>query len=207
MNAAAAEPYRYRPTLALPYWDEIGGFIEDAVTDASAITGREPHILFPATTAFVLWAWQARGTPLERTRIFRASVVEEFVHLGVGRYLRGSRATHRATLTLMVRALNPADSLTKQRPIPRSVPTQPYSAAEIAALHSWALGQNTSRRRYDALTLLALGLGAGPATREILELRVSSLDIRGDQPVVIVWESRPRAVGRDRRTSPAQLTA
>ena len=194
MSAAAAQDYRYRPIYALAYWEIIGPFIEDAVAEAAAATGRTPRSLFPAAVAFVLWCWQSRGTPLERPRIFRRAVVEEFVQRGMGNYLRGSKATHRATLSLMVEALNPADGMRAHRPILRSAPTRPYTPGDIAALHSWARAQGTPRRQQDAIALLALGLGAGLATREILSMRTSDLDVRNEQVFVIVWESRPRLV-------------
>jgi integrase len=184
----------YRPINALPYWNVIGAFITDAVADAASATGRPARSLYPAVVPFVLWCWQTRGTPLERHRIFRRATVEEFIHLGMRSYVRGSKATHRSTLTLVVGALNPADAAHGRRPIPRSTPTKPYTEQEIAALHSWASAQGTPRRRRDAIALLALGLGAGLATRELLGVRVSDVDSRGDHIHVIVWESRPRVV-------------
>jgi integrase len=194
MSNADARAYQYRPIYALAYWETIGPFIEAAVADAAAVTGRAPRTLFPATVALVLWGWQTRGTPLERRRIFRRRVVEEFIHRGMGNNLNGSKATHRATLSLMVEALNPADSVREHRPIPRSAPTRPYAPSDIAALHSWAQSQGTPRRQLDAMALLTLGLGAGLATRELLSVRTSDLELRDDHVLIIVWESRPRLV-------------
>ena len=193
--ADSSAPTRdFRPINALPYWDVIGDFTRDAVVEVAAVSGRPERDLYPAAVAFVLWCWQSRGTPLERRRVFRWCVLEEFIHLGMTHYTKGSKATHRSTLTLMVRVPNPAEALAGRRPIPRSQPTRPYTVQEIAALHSWALSQGTDRRRQDAIALLALGLGAGLATREILGVTVTDLNIRGDQMHVIVWESRPRVV-------------
>ncbi|KQW06440.1 hypothetical protein ASC66_08105 [Leifsonia sp. Root4] len=189
-----AELDRYRPVQAGPYWDIIGEFVEEAVADTAATTGRAPRSVFPAAVAFVLWCWQSRGTPLERPRIFRRAVVEQFIQLGMDGYLQGSKATHRATLSQMVRVLNPADAVPAHRPIPRSAPTEPYTPADVAALHSWAFSQGTPRRRNDAVALLALGLGAGLATRELLKVRTSDLGIWNEQMFVIVREGRPRHV-------------
>jgi integrase len=187
-------PYDYRPINALPYWDVIGEFITSAVADTTAATGREERSLYPAAVAFVLWCWQSRGTPLERKRIFRRATVEEFIHLAMTRYTKGSRATHRATLWLMIETLNPADLNRSRRPISRSAPTKPYSDPEVAALYSWATSQGTEHRRRDAIALLALGLGAGLASRELLGVRVQDLDTRTGRIQVIVWEGRPRVV-------------
>jgi integrase len=186
-------PYDYAPINALPYWDVLGPFVTDAVAEVAARTGRCERSLSPATAAFVLWCWQSRGTPLQRHRIFRRSTIEEYIHLAMKAYSKGSRATHRATLTLMTRILNPAGLTDHQRPISRSAPTAPYSPQEVAALYSWATTQGTERRRRDAIALLTLGLGAGLAAREILGVRVSDIN-RAESPQVIVWEGRPRVV-------------
>jgi hypothetical protein len=186
--------YDYRPINALAYWDAIGTFVTDAVTETASASGRPERSLYPAAVAFVLWCWQSRGTPLERHRIFRRATVEEFIHLAMTKFTRGSRATHRSTLWLMVETLNPAEMTRSHRPIPRSAPTKPYTPQEVAALHSWATSQGTERRRRDAIALLALGLGAGLATREILGVRLADLDVHTDGMRVIVWEGRPRLV-------------
>lgn len=188
-----AEPdYRYRPINALPYWDTIGAFIDDAVAEAAKATGKDARLLYPAAVPFVLWCWRTRGTSLVRERIFRPQPVEEFVHLGMTGYLKGSRATHRAALRLMVEVLNPQAAHREGFPIPRSAPTEPYSQSEVAALHSWALTRSTPGRRRDAMVLLVLGLGAGMATRELLAVETGDLDL--NSMVVIVWGSRPRVV-------------
>lgn len=194
MTVDRLQPVDYRPINALPYWDVIGGFVSDAVAETSLASGRSERSLYPATVAFVLWCWQSRGTPLERRRIFRRATVEEFIHLGMLGNTTGSRATHRATLWLMVDTLNPTEMMRSRRPIPRSAPTKPYASQEVAALYSWATSQGMPRRRRDAIALLALGLGAGLATREILGVRVSDLDALNAGIHVIVWEGRPRVV-------------
>lgn len=184
--------YQYRPINALPYWETIGEFIDDAVAEAAQAMGKDVRALYPSAVPFVLWCWRTRGTPLVRERIFRPQPVEEFVHLGMTDYLVGSRATHRAALRLMVETLNPTAAYRYGFPIPRSSPTAPYSPVEIAALHSWALTRSTAHRRRDAMILLVLGLGAGLATRELLAVETGDLDL--ESMSVTVWASRPRFV-------------
>ncbi|WP_193510188.1 hypothetical protein [Cryobacterium sp. BB736] len=96
----------------------------------------------------------------------------------------------------MAEILNPSDNEGKHRPISRSSPTRPYSPEEIADLRSWAATQSTELRRRDAWTMLALGLGAGLATRELLELQSTDVMIGPDRSTaqVIVWRDRTRAV-------------
>ena len=195
------EPTRpaYLPILALPYWATIGPFIDAAVRDSAAGCGRSERDLFAAATPMVLWAWQARGIPLERGRVFRHSLVEQFIHLGMPGAARGSQATLRSTLWRMTEVLNPADAHGDHRQIPRSKPTAPYSVAAIAELYSWANTQGTPARSRNALALLCLGFGAGLTTRELLDVRVT--DISTDENLdgsataaVVVWSARPRVV-------------
>jgi hypothetical protein len=189
----------YLPILALPYWPIIGEFVEAAVHDCARVCERHERDLFAAATPMVLWCWRARGTPLERKRVFRHSMIEQFIHLGMPGTPPGSRATLRSSLWRMAEVLNPGDAHGAHRPIPRSAPTCPYSEADVAALYSWANTQGTPRRRFDALAMLALGLGAGLATRELLEVRTGDIGIE-PSPVgqasasIVVWRDRSRVV-------------
>ena len=189
----------YLPILALPYWRIIGPFVEAAVIDCAATTGRDERDLFAATTPMVLWAWQSRGVPLERKRVFRHSMVEQFIHLGMPGAARGSQATLRSVLWRMTEVLNPADDHSSHRPISRSAPTAPYSDANIAELYSWANAQGTANRSRDALALLALGIGAGLPTRELLDVRTGDIAFattsgRTDTASIVVWRAVPRVV-------------
>jgi hypothetical protein len=209
------EPTRpaYLPILALPYWAIIGPFIDAAVRDSAAGCGRSDRDLFAAATPMVLWAWQARGIPLERGRVFRHSLVEQFIHLGMPGAARGSRATLRSTLWRMTEVLNPADPHGDHRPIPRSIPTAAYSQAAIAELYSWANTQGTPARSRNALALLCLGFGAGLATRELLDVRITDISTNIDTraagsrtATVVVWSDRPRVVPFRREWIPTLLT-
>ncbi|SDS00926.1 hypothetical protein [Microbacterium paraoxydans] len=180
------------PKKAVRYWMTLEPVVTAAVVKTARRTGREARPLYPVATAFVLWAWQTRGMDLDVTRMFRRQVVEEYVHRGMAAFTRGSRATYRSTLLTMVDAVTPPSEV--RFPIPRSDPTPPYAAAEIAALRSWAGAQGSAVRRRDAAALLAMGFGAGLATRELLSVRSGDIDVRGDDVHILVWSGRPRLV-------------
>jgi hypothetical protein len=187
----------YLPILALPYWDVIGVFVDDAVAACLPHTERSDRDLYAAAVPMVLWCWQARGTPLEWPRIFRKSMIEQFIHLGMPGAARGSQATLRSTLWRMAEILNPAQADAIHRPIARSAPTRPYSSADIAELTSWADTQGTVGRRRDARTMLALGLGAGLAARELLEAQTTDviIDAQSTRSLqVVVWRERTRLI-------------
>lgn len=189
---------RYLPIIALPYWDIIGAFVDAAVIDCVPNIDRSDRDLYAAAVPMVLWCWQARGTPLERPRIFRKSMIEQFIHLGMPGAARGSQATLRSTLWRMAELLNPAHDNAQHRPIARSAPTRPYSPVEVAELRSWAVTQATAVRRRDGLTMLALGLGAGLAARELLEVQTTDVILDHEtSPLgarIIVWQERTRVV-------------
>ncbi|WP_443469870.1 hypothetical protein [Microbacterium sp. A196] len=187
LNAAG-----FMPIKAAPYWDALEPVVVAAVSKTARLAGREPQTLYPVATAFVMWAWQTKGIDLNVDRMFRRRTIEEFVHRGMSSYTRGSRATYRSMLIAIVDAVTPPSE--QPFPIPRSDPTPPYTPSEVAALRSWANSQGSSTRRQDASVLLALGFGAGLATRELLALRVSDVDVRPDSVHVLVWDKRPRLV-------------
>lgn len=182
----------YTPVKAARYWAELEPVVTAAVSATARALSRDPRGLYPPATAFALWAWQTRGMPAEMSRVFRRQLVEEFVHLGMPEFSRSSRATYRSILLAIADVVTP--TYEKTLPIPRSEPTAPYSDPEVAALRSWALRQGRAARRRDALVLLALGLGAGLATRELLAVRGTDLQWRDGMLHVAVWESRPRLV-------------
>lgn len=182
----------YRSAGAAAYWDIVEPVVTAAVHRAARLTERSPRSLFPIATAFVVWAWQTKAVELSVPRMFRKHLVEEFAHRGMSGYSRGSRATYRAALKAMVTALAPPTDVAF--PIPRADPTPPYDTADLNALLSWANTQTSPSRRTDARTLLALGFGAGLATRELLALRMEDMFITDDQVQVMVWDNRPRLI-------------
>lgn len=187
-----ADNESFAPKKAARYWTTLAPVVTAAVTKTAHRTGRETRSLYPVATAFVLWAWQTKGLELDVTRMFRRRVVEEYVHRGMASFTRGSRATYRSVLLTIVDAATPPSEA--PFPIPRSDPTPPYTAAEIAALRSWASAQGSTVRRRDAAVLLAMGFGAGLATRELLSVRTGDIDVRGDEVHILVWSGRPRLV-------------
>jgi integrase len=161
----------YLPISALPYWERLGPFVNEVVDRCARDLDRDRESLYAAVTPFVVWSWQARGRELTVIAMFTARAVEQFVHQRLATYAQGSRATLRSTLWRILELLAPAEAASPRRAIPRSQPTEPYTAAEVAVLYSWADGQRTVHRQLDALALLGLAFGAGLATRELLRVK------------------------------------
>lgn len=184
----------YLPIAALPYWEHLGPFVHEVVDRCLTETSRDSQSLYAALTPFVLWCWQTCGYELTIPTVFRAATVERFIHLRTTSYTRGSRATLRSTLLRALEVLAPAEANKARHAIPRSIPNAPYTAREVAALHSWANRQRTDHRRLDALALVGLGFGAGLATRELLRVGGADCATGSAGLVVTVEGGRAREV-------------
>lgn len=186
----------YQPRRAAQYWDHIGAFVRSAVTDAAPLTVYSERELLAAATPLTMWAWQSAGLPLELDVIFALHTIEWFIAVGLPHYCSDSgRNTLRSRLLRMSKALGVLPSAPPRlRPLGGSDPSLPYSAREVTALKSWAYAQATPRRTVNAEALLALGLGAGLAGREIINLTMGDIHADEDGVIVTVRGDRPRTV-------------
>ncbi|TFD14631.1 hypothetical protein E3T42_11500 [Cryobacterium sp. TMT4-10] len=130
--------------------------------------------------------------PLERDVIFAVRTIERFIAVGLTQYgSKASRSTLRSRLLRISEALLDAAAPPVLRPLGGSDPSAPYTAREVVTLKSWATAQTTAERRSNAEALLALGLGAGLAGREIVNLTIG--DIRADDDGVLITVRGERA--------------
>lgn len=182
----------YTPLLALPWWDRIGPFLTALVDDVSAELGVESRSLYPFLTPFVLWCWQTKALDLDRQKMFRRSRIESFVINGMPGMSRGTKNTVRGKLLRVSEVVVTEIPTTPLHGIGRSTPTPPYDAKQRAELYSWARTRGTATARRDASVLLALGLGAGLPTRELLAVR--HRDVTLDGSTVRVRDARRRTV-------------
>jgi integrase len=187
--------YEYKPVLAEKYWPIIGPLVTEVVAAA------EPHVsysakeLSTAATALAHWAWQTAALPLEADLIFSTDTIDRFTAEGLARYTKAGRATIRSRLLRIAETINGAvDDSTDFLPFLPSDPTAPYSEKEVTELKFWALSQATPERILNAEALLALGLGAGLAGREIIATTVADIEIGRGGVAVVVHGDRPREV-------------
>ncbi|MGY4858269.1 hypothetical protein [Cryobacterium sp. AP23] len=193
----------YLPQIDAGYWTQIGNFVRAAVVDAAPDTAYTERELYAAATPLTLWAWQTAAMPLERDVIFAFSTIERFIGVGLTHYgSKASRNTLRSRLLRISEALLDAPLAPPVlRPLGGSDPSSPYTARDVVTLKSWAIAQTTHERRSNAEALLALGLGAGLAGREIVNLRIGDINaddhgvfirVRGERsrvvPVLREWE-------------------
>ena len=186
----------YTPNIDPGHWSKIGPFVTGSVTDAAPHTAYSERELFTAVTPLVLWAWKRADLPLRREAVFSQHNIDRYVDEGMSSYTDAGRGTIRSRL------LRTAEALTGMtvdkaalKGLGPSEPTAPYSASDLAAMRAWTKLQPTGGRQISAAVLLALGIGAGLAGREILAVRVRDIEVSDHGVVVTVNGERPRAVG------------
>lgn len=186
---------RYRPNVPSAHWEVIGPFTQQAAIDAAPYVPYRYERVLSDICMHVHWCWSTAGLPLERSLVFHRDTIEEHIRTGCGHLSDPSRGNRRSSLLAVARTLlPPGEAVTKLTPLCRANPSRPYSPDEVSQLQSWALGQNTARRRRDAHTLLALGLGAGLSASEMRELRVGAISVDDEGVLVTVGGKRPRLV-------------
>lgn len=186
-------------------WDRIAPFVRDAVTQTQAhYAGRyNTKDMLGAVAHHTRWVTLVACLPLERGVVFHRDVIADFVANGCAARSPNSRANTRTFLLRVAEAvLGDEERVTRLKPLNKDAPTRPYSEFEQRSLGSWAEGQTTPSRRFNCRAILALGLGAGLSTPDILSLRTSQIVVdplgvlvqvdrpssRRDVPVLAAWE-------------------
>jgi integrase len=108
---------------------------------------------------------------------------------------RGTKNTVRGKLLRVSEIVITELPTTPLHGIGRSTPTPPYDSKQRAELYSWSRTRGTDAARLDAAVLVALGFGAGLATRELLAVR--KRDVADDGSTLRVRDARRRTVPVD----------
>jgi integrase len=132
-------------------------------------------------------------------------VIEAFVAKGLLGRTPSTRGTYRSVLR---QAGGPASVSGRGLPFSAAPAPHPYARAERAELRALALAQPRSWRRQSALALLALGLGAGLRSGEIVAARRADVTEHAGALRISVGGTTPRTVtlGAPYRELLAQVT-
>lgn len=173
-------------------WEKIAPFVREVVVETQAhYCGRyDTKDMMGAVADLARWAVAVACLPLERGVIFHRETVADYAS-DACRHMTGNTAATRRSMLLRVAeaVLPPEERVAPLPPLNRDAPRVPYSEFEQRAFRSWAQGQTTATRRLDCQVILALGLGAGLATPDLLSLKVGDLQI--DHLGVLVHVNRP----------------
>lgn len=118
-------------------------------------------------------------------------VIERFTRLGYPGASAATRGNYRSWLLRLREAvIGPELASGPAAKLSGSNASRAYTRAEQAALWSWAAGQPTNALRDGCRLLLALGLGAGLESAEILTLRTHDVTVHSNGAVVVAVRSR-----------------
>lgn len=191
---------QYTADMPAGHWEVIGQFVREAVRDAlvdnESVPLRRTKEYLKVGGKLVHWAWQVAGLDLDRGVIFRREVIEEFIAHGCHHLVNATRSTHRARLFKMSDALlgTPANAAVSESIARTPYRAVPFTTDEVTLLRQWAEFQRTDYRRVNATILLALGLGAGLRTGEIIALTAGDVHVDTHGVVLSIKGEKPRQV-------------
>lgn len=176
-------------------WLTIREFVRAAVLDSTPPGEEEARRRITIVGQLVGWAHCRAGYPLARESIFTLDVIGEWIDQECGHYTLKVRKMYRARLKSMAKVINPEfPDVPNETAYLSAWHPEPYTDAEVAEVVGWAKGQTTAVRRHKAMVLLALALGAGLTTEEVVRLRVSDITIDDQGVVLDVGGHNPRQV-------------
>jgi hypothetical protein len=171
--------------------------IEFIQSTVSAARDKTPYTDGEVTLVVrLLTEWSSsRGLELTTEAILARENIASFIHAGIEGRAAATRADYRSKLLRVAEALLPPESAPRRlTPLQASDPSAPYTQDDQQVLVAWARAQK-KHRRTDARVLLALGLGAGLSSAEIMNARASDVVMTIEGVVLIhVRETRPRVV-------------
>lgn len=178
----------YEPDLPEDAWATIRPFVLDVASELTEKLTYSPAFTLSAVARHVDWCVNVAGLPLTREALFRRDVIAAAVAV-MDTAKSSSKGRRRSLLLRAGEALEIIKVLPPLPPLAAASPATPYSGWEIDAAIRWAEvqeGVNGSSAR----TLIALGFGAGLASRDLVSVR--AVDVRdGGAAVALADRSVP----------------
>lgn len=160
-----------------PGWRRVAGEVRAAVAQVTLTVTYPAAELMGVLTKLALFA-DAEGYPLQASLWLSREYIERFIAIGCAHLGEATRANYRSKLLRLREALLGGDCRTgTPAKLSGSAASRPYTAAERAALWAWASGQPTEELRSGLTVLLALGLGCGLDSSEVIPLRVQDVSV------------------------------
>ncbi|OIK23386.1 hypothetical protein [Streptomyces malaysiense] len=151
--------------------ERIGADCRRAVTRARPATPKQARDWLGALAHAAAHA-DACGRPTKAEQLLTPEAIEWYLATGCLHLDQSSRSNRRCRLNHLRRALLGPDLITgRPAAYSGSDPSRPYTRSEQAQLYASARSQPTDELRYGLLTLLALGLGCGLDSPEVIPLR------------------------------------
>ncbi|MBA4862876.1 hypothetical protein H1V43_16025 [Streptomyces sp. PSKA54] len=186
----------YRPAGSPAGWSHVGDEVRRVVRLADPLLPYKARELLTALTQLALFC-DGEGLPGKAEVWLSREMIERFIAVGCPQVGESTRGNYRTRLLRLREIVLGGECRTgKPAKLSASAPNRPYSRTEIADLWGWAGGQPTEELRWGCKTLMALGLGTGLDSPEVIPLRAH--DIRrstaGGPVVVATRGARQRLI-------------
>ncbi|MFF7601073.1 hypothetical protein [Streptomyces mirabilis] len=187
----------YSPAGSPAGWSRVGDEVRRVVRRADPVLPYKARELLSALAQLALFC-NGEGLPGTAEVWLSREAIERFIAVGCPNVGESTRGNYRTRLLRLREVVLGGECRTgKPARLSASFPNRPYSRTELADLWGWAGGQPTEELRWGCKTLLALGLGVGLDSPEVIPLRVH--DVRaaasGKGPVVVATRgSRKRDI-------------
>lgn len=184
----------YTPARIPPQqWVNIREMTIEAVTRYRAHhSNYKIRDLMNTASSLIYWATEIACLPSDLPAIFHRDVIATFIEHQCNHLTNNTKVTRRSLLIRMSEAILPhPQRVVRLKPLSKDQPSAPYNSAEVMDLRDWAIHQNHQRTRINLAGILALCLGAGLSTSDLLDLRAQ--DIENDEYGYIVHIKREGA--------------
>ncbi len=197
VTARTAQQVReqYTPRCVDPFhWVTIRAFVMDAVAAMGDKDTEDTRRFMTQASQYVDWTHFVAGYDLDKS-IWDADIIAEYLDSETKHLTPLVREATKGRLMRMARTNNPG-AIPEIDDIGFKGEWQPdpYTDDEVRSIEGWARGQRTPVSRQKAAMLLALGLGAGLHTSEMVLLRVYDLEPHEGGITINVRGSIPRQV-------------
>ncbi|MEV7067307.1 hypothetical protein AB0N97_31585 [Streptomyces collinus] len=187
----------YGPSGSPAGWSRVGDEVRRVVRLADPLTSYKARELLSALSQLALFC-NGEGLPGKAEVWLSREVIERFIAVGCPNVRESTRGNYRTRLLRLSEIVLGGECRTgKPAKLSASVLNSPYTRTELADLWGWVGGLPTDELRWGCKTLMALGLGVGLDSPEVIRVRVH--DVRrssgGGGPVVVVTRgSRKREI-------------
>nr|WP_271213978.1 hypothetical protein [Rhodococcus wratislaviensis]GLK41227.1 hypothetical protein GCM10017611_81030 [Rhodococcus wratislaviensis] len=186
---------QYTPRMPAQEWEEIAPFVRDVVQRGFSPSRNSRQWLnrISTVTSMVAWAVE-QGLPLEVEQIFHPATVNRYA-VTVPGLADATRSCRRSALTALSRRITRVAPWEPPRQaLPHSPVSRPYTSEQVETLLWWVPRQASVVRRQGLAAAVALGVGAGLAGAEMVNVGAADVRVRGEHVIVTVSGRRARQV-------------
>jgi hypothetical protein len=187
---------RFQPrNLPLTRWLTVADFVRETIALSQPPSADECRRRMGIVARLAIWVHFEAGHPLDVHHVLHPDVIAEWFDQ-VTDYEPNVKAMERARVHRVANKVNPDFPRPDAPNTPyrgASEPT-PYTDAELLLIKDWWHAQRTEQRRETVALLLALALGAGLNTFELVRVRAKDITVDDLGVLVTVHEPAPRQV-------------